>query len=151
MCNWPENDWQLETGFKKINSTCSQGIYCVWWSEVETLSPVFRLSSHLSWPLKFLYWCWVINSHQRDIFLLILSSRALMRAKPGTQACFWNSGTGSWEWYLKMEGYLLSVSSLPLPIISQSETLKLFLFIWCFYVPRKQRLFKPLSLWSHRT
>lgn len=104
MCNWPENDWQHKTEFKKINSTCSQRISCVWWSEVKALSPVFRLSSPLSWPLKFLYWCWVINSHQRAILLLFLSSWALIRAKPRLWHAPGILALGDWD--LKMWGYL---------------------------------------------
>lgn len=129
--------------FRKINSTCSQRISCVWWSEGKALSPVFGLSSHLSWPLKFLYWCWVINSHQRAILVLILSSWALSRAKPRLRH---GPGILAWgDWDLKMQGCLWV--SPPFPFYDPSEwNLIMASYIGHFYAPRKQCLFRLLRL-----
>ena len=147
MCNWPKNDWQHKTEFKKINSTCSQRISCAWWSEVEALSPVFRLSSPLSWPLKFLYWCWVINSHQRAILLLILSSWALIRAKPRLWHAPGILALGDWD--LKMWGYLW-VSFLPLPWSGSMESYNCFYLLGTF-MHQENSVFSNFWLWTHHT
>lgn len=85
MCNGPESDWQHRMEIKKINSTCSQGIYCVCDHKLRPylLSPGCQASYLGLW--KFLYWRWVMTSHQRGILLLILSSWALIRASPWLQ------------------------------------------------------------------
>lgn len=134
--------------FRKINSTCSQRSSCVWWSEGKALSPVFGLSSHLSWPLKFLYWCWVINSHQSAILLLILSSWALSRAKPRLRHGPGILALGDWD--LKMQGCLWV--SPPFHFYDPSERNLIMVSIyWALLMHQESSVFSDLCVWTHPT